>query len=505
MQYDRGMRRGKNMIIKGIIVVLISAIGIYSVIVQYERKNKKGIIWSIVGTIALGIMSSLIYDNIKPFLPYLSYSDSSISTSNSDIGNYNEIEEMDVVEKGEAFITSKSDPVQDTQEMIVPEYYIEDITGQTSVSGKISQEGQKNSYKFTSKIEGTYRFYADLSAGGEVRVRISGENGNSLIDRTNGVTIYLEAGETYILDIEYQKAVCDYVINIGVPVEVTDITGKTSASGSITYQDQKDRYRYMASVSGTYRFDTNLSAGGEVRVRISGENGKSLIDRTNGVTINLEAGETYILSIEYQKAVCDYVINIGIPVEVTDITGKTSASGSITYQDQKDRYRYTAPVSGTYHFDTNLSAGGEVRVRISGENGKSLIDRTNGLTVNLEAGETYILAIEYQKVVCDYSINIGVPVEVTDITGKTSISGSITYQDQKDRYRYTAPVSGTYCFDTNLSAGGEVRVRISGENGKSLIDRTNGVTVNLEAGETYILSIEHRKEHCFYEVFIETP
>jgi len=58
------------MIIKGIIVVLISAIGIYSVIVQYERKNKKGIIWSIVGTIALGIMSSLIYDNIKPFLPY---------------------------------------------------------------------------------------------------------------------------------------------------------------------------------------------------------------------------------------------------------------------------------------------------------------------------------------------------------------------------------------------------------------------------------------------------
>ena len=121
----------------------------------------------------------------------------------------------------------------------------------------------------------------------------------------------------------------------------------------------------------------------------------------------------------------------------------------------------------------------------------------------MEKGKTYILNVEYYNGSCEYIINIGVPIAVTDITGNTAVSGNLTYQDQKDRYRYTAPVSGTYRFDANLSAGGEVRVRVSGENGNSLKSSSNGLTIDLEKEKTYILSVEYINNPCAYEIFID--
>ena len=112
------------------------------------------------------------------------------------------------------------------------------------------------------------------------------------------------------------------------------------------------------------------------------------------------------MSIEYRNGPCDYTVNIGVPSAITNITGKSLVSGSITYQDQKDRYLYTASTSGTYHFDTNLSTGGEVRVHISGENGNSINYRDNALAIDLEAGKTYILSIEYRNIFCGYEVYI---------------------------------------------------------------------------------------------------
>ena len=380
---------------------------------------------------------------------------------------------------------------------------ISDKTGKTSISGKITYQDQKDQYRYTTSTSGTYRFDTNLSAAGEVRIQIFGENGKSINYGINSLTIELEAGKTYILSVEYRNGPCDYTVNIGVPIAISNITEKTSISGNITYQDQKDKYSYTAAISGTYRFDTNLSSAGEVRVQIFGENGKSINYGINALTIDLEAGKTYVLSIEYRNGPCDYTVNIGVPIAISDMTGNTSISGKINFQDQKDRYYYTAPTNGTYRFDSNLSAGGEVRVRISGENGNSINYATNALTIDLEAGKTYILSVEYRNGPCDYDISVGVPIPITNITGYSSVTGNITYQDQKDKYYYTAPISGTYCFNTNLSAGGEVRVRISGENGNSLNYGTNTLTMNLEAGKTYILSVEYRNAPCSYVVLFE--
>ena len=125
------------------------------------------------------------------------------------------------------------------------------------------------------------------------------------------------------------------------------------------------------------------------------------------------------------------------------------------------------------------------------------------MTIDLEAGKTYILCIGYANGPCDYTVDIGVPNEIKDITGKTSISGSITYEEQKDKYIYIPDTSGEYNFSTNLSPGGEVIIRISGENGNSVKRDFNKLIIDLEAGKTYVLSVEYNYQICTYEVFIE--
>ena len=129
----------------------------------------------------------------------------------------------------------------------------------------------------------------------------------------------------------------------------------------------------------------------------------------------------------------------------------------------------------------------------------------DALSIDLEGGKKYILSIEYRNSTCDYIISTGVPIPITDITGNSSVFGNITYQDQKDRYYYSAPITGTYHFNTNLSSGGSVIVRISGENSKSINYDFDSLTIDLEAGKLYILSVEYRREPCSYEALIKTP
>ena len=258
-----------------VVLGLICLACVYGSIVQYGKKNIKVIIWLIVGAIATGLIVNYIFKIIDSYLPYPTDSIVHMSTTNSreDLKNIemtaeNE-EDIDSFLSSETILFSRE---QETDTM----NYLEDITGKTVFSGSIVEEGQKNNYKFTSKVAGTYHFSSDLSAGGEIRVRICGENGESIDYGTNALTIDLQADKIYVISIEYKNGPCDFTINIGIPIVVNDITGNASVSGNISYEDKKDKYLYTASIDGTYHFGTNLSAGGEVKVRISGENGNSI-------------------------------------------------------------------------------------------------------------------------------------------------------------------------------------------------------------------------------------
>lgn len=503
------------------ILFIISVIGTYySIYLTKSEKNEKNeknkkkkhlrnAVVICCGTLAISILANMnIIDDIAEMKIFQNKEVSAdmVSTDDDAGGNVEEQEEIIETEqtKNSYVLNSNDNITPSVQETSVDTHNIEDITEKSVLKGSIDVKNQKDQYIFKSKDKGIYRFFNELSDSGKVLIRISGEDNKTVDTGINELNVNLEADKTYILSIEYQDVLCEYITDINIPVAETDITGKTDVSGFIVNKDQKDEYVYAVSIDGIYRFDANLSSGGEVIIRISGENGKSLDYGINGLTVDLEAEKTYILSIEYRNGACEYTINIGVPIEMHDITGNTVISGNILYKDQKDKYIYTAPISGTYRFDTDLSSGGEVVVRISGENGNQIDYNWNCLTIDLEAGKTYILSIEYRSGVCDYIVNIGVPNLIKDITGTTGVSGNITYKDQKDKYIYVAPVNGTYYFNTNLSSGGSVLIRINGENGKMIDYGRNSMKQDFEAGKTYIISVEYYDGLCSYDLFVET-
>ncbi|MBM6870820.1 hypothetical protein, partial [Pseudoflavonifractor phocaeensis] len=257
-----------------IILLLIFVIGMGLSILELIAKNYLKAIINFLKTIAIEVLVGFLINIITtPSSPSSSPAIYSTAPSSHEIEETMNVDEL---------LTPVSSSFS-TPPVVTATSYLKDVTEEAPIKGSITEDGQEDQYRYTAKVKGTYRFSTDLNAGGEVRVRISGENGKSLGDAINSLSIELEAGKTYILSIEYSNGPCDYTVSIGAPNPIEDATGSVRLSGKLTYKGQKDRYHYIAHTSGIYRFSTDLSAGGEVRVRISGENDKSLDDATNSL------------------------------------------------------------------------------------------------------------------------------------------------------------------------------------------------------------------------------
>lgn len=284
-----------------------------------------------------------------------------------------------------------------------------------------------------------------------------------------------------------------------------DISSQTSVSGSVVEKGQVNQYLYMAPTDGHYLFDTGLSWNERVWMEITNEYGGRIARNTSSLSVDLNAGTVYILRVEYDSSPRDYTVRIGIPKAVSDITGQTSVSGSVTYRGQVDQYLYTAPLDGTYLFDTGLGWNETVWVEISNEYGGQISRNTSSVLADLTGGTTYILRVEYASSPQNYTVQIGIPKPVSDITGLEYVTGGLTYRGQKDRYLYTAPVDGSYLFDTGLGFNGGVYLEIGDENGTRINRHMPTLTVDLKGGTTYMLSVyrENNSTPCDYTVSIE--
>lgn len=120
------------------VLVFIIVVGLISSFASVKSKNICGTIFSIIATIALGILSSYLTNIANPFLPYPSDSSSSITIANDDETTSiksNLAEENDTV--------SSIDTVSDIQATPNPISLLKDITKQASISGCSFAKKQK--------------------------------------------------------------------------------------------------------------------------------------------------------------------------------------------------------------------------------------------------------------------------------------------------------------------------------------------------------------------------
>lgn len=131
------------MFIKVLIFILITLVGLYCTHKQYEKKNIKGIIYLILGTIAINIIASLIYDFVVG--PY--FFDSAVPVSSDLSVNC----DANVNNPGNETIQLDSITTKDTEDAIITSgedsLSFEDISEEILVRGSIVNEDQKNSYK----------------------------------------------------------------------------------------------------------------------------------------------------------------------------------------------------------------------------------------------------------------------------------------------------------------------------------------------------------------------
>lgn len=188
---------------------------------------------------------------------------------------------------------------------------------------------------------------------------------------------------------------------------------------------------------------------------------------------------------------------------LSDISGQSSFSGSLVEKEQVNQYRYTAPTDGTYLFDSGQSYG-VLSLTVSNAYGGKLFDGSAAASGELEAGKSYIVSVRYGNKPTDYSVSIGVPNPVTDVSGQASVSGSLTYRNQCDGYTYTAPVDGVYRFDSGRDFGA-LSVDVRNAQGTVISKGSTSAEATLEAGKTYTLSVSHTHNLLDYTILFYIP
>lgn len=365
----------------------------------------------------------------------------------------------------------------------------------TSFSGSIDYIDQCDVFTYTAAITGMHNFSFSLSD-----VNMSGRfaiynRKNACLESCNlsdeeSVSVQLDAGESYTINISHKYGFASYSVNISLPNAPKSVTGNL-ISGNLTYPKQEDKYSYVAPVTGKYNF--SFENTDTLSCSIYDEKNSSILSgkyRDTDKTAMLEAGKTYEIVVRYVYAT-DYNITISVPQSVQNISGNR-VSGTFNFKEQVDNYTYTAPISGTY----GLSFEGDGYYKcyfITQDDDWILADSfSSGSTANvdLEAGQTYNVQIT-EKSSEEYDITIHTPLPIQTVSGGT-ISGTITYEGQKNRYYFTPGYSGEYEFTFECpDFRAKFAVMLNDDyveyekvrEGKSMI-------ATLESGVTYILQFE---------------
>ena len=194
---------------KWIISVVIGVIGFYFTLKQAEGENISKAVVGFLAAILTGLVTSFIYDAIKPMFTD-SGSTYAIETTEEETSPP-KTEPHSTEQSSFETMAESTNPPATTEEPTHPSTQasteaptqpaVADVTGMSSFQGKIQKKAQEDQYRYTASVSGTYRFDTDLSSGGQVRVEICGENGVALDYGTNCLNNVLTAGKSNNLSI----------------------------------------------------------------------------------------------------------------------------------------------------------------------------------------------------------------------------------------------------------------------------------------------------------------
>lgn len=280
-----------------------------------------------------------------------------------------------------------------------------------SIHSAVKFEGQMNEYTYSATVSGRHRVDClNRTNGINVSVSVYDANDNRLFRETNGGYLDLQKGTNYSIYVQYDSGACDYDFKLSIPSEIKNIAQDVkTVSDTIAFENQINRYEYIAPVSGRYRFDcTNRTDGYNVQIRMFDANGNRVLREDNAGTIELTKGSKYSVEVEYSTGLCSYTLNIGVPNEPQKLdAGNVSVAGRIGFVDQENEYQYTPSSSGTYKVSAvSRTNDYNVQIYVYDSNNNRLMREHNEGQVQLETGVLYKIWYCYAGELCDYTVSI---------------------------------------------------------------------------------------------------
>ena len=415
---------------------------------------------------------------------------------------------------------------------------IKNIANYTKVKDSTEYTDQLNVYSLTAPRTGTYRFeLADINTSGATikdYVRVRNADGDYL-DYTyggngSGVTVKLDAGKKYTVEVEQYEKLGSYTLIVGQPKEIKNIVSYTEVKDSTQYTDQLNEYSLTAPRSGTYRFEfADINTTGtaiKFYVRVRNADGNYL-DYTyggngTGVTVKLEADKKYTIEVEQYEKLGTYTLIVGQPKETKNIGSYTKIKDYTQYTDQVNTYSLTASRTGTYRFEladidtTGATIKNYVRVKNTDGNYLDYVYGGNGsgVTVKLEANKLYTVEVEQYEKLGSYSLIVGQQKKTTDISNYHYVKDCTQFTDQINKYSFVPAKDATYTFwledIVNDGVTRQVYLRAKNPDGDlmnyiTVSGRGKGVKVNLEKGKNYTIEVEQYTNFMSYTLVVGVP
>ena len=390
------------------------------------------------------------------------------------------------------------------------------IIENNKITGKFSKEGEEECFEYVPRVSGIYRFdFESNDVKTNYKFNICTENQNMIISSeysSKGKNVELNAGEKYIIKVKQYSGFPEYEINIGVPNEICEVEGN-NIEGTLLYEGEEDKYTYIAPVTGQYRFNfASDNDQSNYKFYLYTENNEKLAGQyysDNGKTLDLDKGETYTIVIAQYSGYASYKVTIGVPNLPKRIEGN-NFSGSLLYIDQKDCYTYVAPKNGRYRFDfMSDNDRNNYKFYLYAENNEKLVWQyysDDGKTIDLEADKEYRIEVIQYSGFENYTINIGVPNDISNIVGDV-VLGNFTYKDQENVYTYRAAASGKYkfTFETN-DVNTNYKFYIISSINEKLVSTdywSKNKSIQLEAGQLYTIKVIQYSGFPEYQIKIQ--
>ena len=380
----------------------------------------------------------------------------------------------------------------------------------------LTKTEQKKEISLEVTESGVYRVWlTELYSGNVMSLYVYNHLGEEIsgdwyCTNNTGLTLTLEAGETYTVSVNvYYGNGTTFYLNIGYQTPVADLSQYTGWSGSFEFQDQEHYFVYVPANSGVHSLTvSNMLSGTYVRMCVYNHLGEILWDSSymnNGNYLygELEAGETYYISLCYQSKLSTVDLTIGAPKAAVDVSKYNVITDSIDFNRQSNLYTFVAK-EASYAFIMSGAKDNytDVTVEVLNRLGETVayagyFSNDDSFTADLTVGETYTIRVSDCDGVTPYTINMISAKPAVEFSGKMVVNDSIEFKGQRNQYRWTATADGDFRFYMANLESGAVNLYIYDANGEQLdydtyCYNTDGITIyNILAGETYVIYVEH--------------